>query len=153
MAIQARTEFASALNQVCSERGLEPEVVIDSIKQAILAAYRKDYGEPEDLEVDLNANTGEVNLTKGKKNITPPGFGRIAAQTAKQVILQRIREAEKNAILSEYSSKINTVVSGIIQRISGPIITVNLGKTEGIMPPQEQAHNEHYHQNQRLKFY
>src|SRR3989344_5841393 len=153
MAIQARTEFASALNQVCSERGLEPEVVIDSIKQAILAAYRKDYGEPEDLEVDLNANTGEVNLTKGKKNITPPGFGRIAAQTAKQVILQRIREAEKNAILSEYSSKINTVVSGIIQRISGPIITVNLGKTEGIMPPQEQAHNEKYVLNQRMKFY
>lgn len=55
MAIQARTEFASALNQVCSERGLEPEVVIDSIKQAILAAYRKDYGEPEDILVDLNA--------------------------------------------------------------------------------------------------
>lgn len=153
MAIQARTEFASALNQVCSERGLEPEVVIDSIKQAILAAYRKDYGEPEGIEIDLNANTGEVSLTKDKKNMTPPGFGRIAAQTAKQVILQRIREAEKNAILSEYSSKINTIVSGIVQRISGPVITVNLGKAEGIMPPQEQAHNEKYFVNQRLKFF
>lgn len=153
MAIQARTEFASALNQVCSERGLEPEIVIDSIKQAILAAYRKDYGEPEDIEVDLNANTGEVNLTKGKENITPPGFGRIAAQTAKQVILQRIREAEKNAILSEYSSKISTIVSGIVQRISGPVITVNLGKAEGIMPPQEQSHNEKYFVNQRSKFF
>ncbi len=153
MAIQARTEFASALNQVCSERGVEPEVVIDSIKQAILAAYRKDYGEPEGIEVDLDPETGGVALTKGKKNITPAGFGRIAAQTAKQVILQRIREAEKNAILSEYSSKVNTIVSGIIQRISGPIITVNLGKAEGIMPPQEQAHNEKYVVNQRMKFY
>lgn len=153
MAIQARTEFASALNQVCSERGVEPEVVIDSIKQAILAAYRKDYGEPDDIEVNLDANSGEVALTKGSKNVTPGGFGRIAAQTAKQVILQKIREAEKNAILEEYSSKVGTVVSGIVQRISGPIITVNLGKAEAIMPPPEQAHNEKYYVNQRAKFY
>lgn len=152
MAIQARTEFASALNQVCSERGLEPAVVIDSIKQAILAAYRKDYGEPEGILIDLNEDTGEVQLSRDKKLITPPGFGRIAAQTAKQVILQRIREAEKNAILSEYSSKIETIVSGIVQRISGPVITINLGKAEGIMPPQEQAH-EKYFVNQRLKFF
>lgn len=153
MAIQARTEFASALNQVCSERGVEPEVVIDSIKQAILAAYRKDYGEPEGINVDLDANTGEVKLAKGKKDVTPAGFGRIAAQTAKQVILQRIREAEKNAILSEYSSKVGTLVSGIIQRISGPVITVSLGKAEGVMPPQEHSRNENYSLNQRLKFY
>ena len=152
MAIQARTEFASALNQVCSERGLEPEVVLDSIKQAILAAYRKDYGDPEGIVVDLNAETGEVALSKDKKIITPPGFGRIAAQTAKQVILQRIREAEKNAILGEYSSKVGTIVSGIIQRISGPIVTVNLGKAEGIMPPPEQS-QEKYFVNQRLKFF
>jgi len=153
LAIQARTEFASALNQVCSERGVEPEVVIDSIKQAILAAYRKDYGDPEGIDVDLDSNSGEVKLSKAKKDITPAGFGRIAAQTAKQVILQRIREAEKSAILTEYSSKIGTLVSGVVQRISGPIITVNLGKAEGIMPPQEQSHNEKYFVNQRLKFY
>ena len=153
MALQARTEFASALNQVCSERGVEPEIVIDSIKQAILAAYRKDYEDPEGIEVELDANTGEVKLSKGKKDVTPPGFGRIAAQTAKQVILQRIREAEKSAIMEEYSAKINTVVSGTIQRISGPVVTVNLGKAEGIMPPGEQSHNEKYLVNQRLKFY
>jgi len=153
MAIQARTEFASALNQVCSERGIEPEVVIDSIKHAILAAYRKDYGEPEGIDVDLDANTGGVKLAKGKKDVTPAGFGRIAAQTAKQVILQRIREAEKNAIISEYSSKVGTIVSGVVQRISGPVVTVNLGKAEGIMPPGEQAHNENYYVNQRLKFF
>lgn len=153
MALQARTEFASALNQVAAERGIEPEVIIDSIKQAILAAYRKDYGEPEGIDVALDAATGEVKLTKKKKDVTPAGFGRIAAQTAKQVILQRIREAEKNAILSEYSTKVGSVVSGIIQRISGPVITVNLGKAEAIMPPSEQSHNEKYAVNQRLKVY
>ena len=66
--------------------------------------------------------------------------------------MQRIREAEKNAILEEYSSKIDTIVSGLIQRISGPVITVNLGKAEGIMPPQEQAQDK-YFVNQRLKFF
>src|SRR3989344_1439865 len=153
MAIQSRSEFASALNQVCSERGIEPEVVIDSIKQAILAAYRKDYEEPEGIEVELNADTGEVKLHKGKKDVTPSGFGRIAAQTAKQVILQRIREAEKNAILEEFSSKVTTIVSGVVQRISGPVVTVNLGKAEAIMPPQDQSRVEKYFVNQRLKFY
>lgn len=153
MAIQSRTEFASALNQVCSERGIEPEIVIDSIKQAILAAYRKDYGEEEGVEIDLNSDTGEVKITKEGKDATPAGFGRIAAQTAKQVILQRIREAEKNAILSEFSSKIETIISGVVQRISGPVVTVNLGKAEAIMPPQEQSRNEKYYVNQRLKFY
>ncbi len=153
MAIQSRSEFASALNQVCSERGIEPEVVIDSIKQAILAAYRKDYEEPEGIEVELNSDTGEVKLHKGKKDVTPAGFGRIAAQTAKQVILQRIREAEKNAILEEFSSKVHTIVSGVVQRISGPVVTVNLGKAEAIMPPQDQSRVEKYFVNQRLKFY
>lgn len=153
MAIQSRTEFASALNQVCSERGIEPEVVIESIRQAVLAAYRKDFGEPEGLKVNVDANSGEVHLVKGKKDVTPSGFGRIAAQTAKQVILQRIREAEKNAVLEEYSGKIGTIVSGVIQRISGPVVTVNLGKAEAVMPPQEQARNENYHVNQRLKVY
>lgn len=153
MAIQSRTEFASALNQVCSERGIEPEVVLDSIKQAIIAAYRKDYGELEDIEVDLDSNSGEVKLSHEGKDITPAGFGRIAAQTAKQVILQRIREAEKDAILSEYSSKVESLVSGVVQRISGPVVTVSLGKAEAIMPPQEQAHNEKYYVNQRLKFF
>lgn len=153
MAIQARTEFASALNQVSAERGIEPEIIIDSIKQAILAAYRKDYGEPEGIDVTLDATTGEVHLARGKKDVTPAGFGRIAAQTAKQVILQRIREAEKNAILSEYLTKVGSVLSGTIQRISGPIITVNIGKAESIMPPSEQSHNEKYVINQRLKFY
>ena len=153
MALQARTEFASALNQICSERGIEPEVVLETIKQAILAAYRKDYGEPEDIEVEIDANSGEVTLLKDKKNITPPGFGRIAAQTAKQVILQRIREAEKTAILSEYEGRVGTLISGLVQRVSGPIITVNIGKTEGILPPSEQVPGEDYQINRRMRFY
>lgn len=152
MAIQSRSEFASALNQVCSERGIEPEVVIETIKAAILAAYRKDYGEAEGIEADLNPTSGEVHLKKEGKDVTPPGFGRIAAQTAKQVILQRIGEAEKTAVISEYEKKVGSIISGLVQRINGPVIVVNLGKTEGIVLPQDQISTEIYQPNQRLKF-
>ena len=85
MALQARTEFASALNQVCSERGIEPEVVLETIRQAILAAYRKDYGEPEDIEVEIDANSGEVTLLKGKKNVTLAGSYGILTGTPKDI--------------------------------------------------------------------
>ncbi len=162
MVIKARTEFASALNQVCLERGIEPEVVLETIKAAILAAYRKDFGLKEDFEyeVELDSNTGEAKVysweegkKKDKKDITPPGFGRIAAQTAKQVILQKIREAEKSAILAEYSEKVGTLVNGMVLRFDGPNVIVDIGKTEAVMPPQEQVRVERYQLNQRLTFY
>ncbi len=150
----ARTEFAAALNQVASERGIDVSEVIETIKIAITAAYHKDFDpEENEVEVDLDPITGEVQIKKDGKNVTPAGFGRIAAQTAKQVILQRIRESEKNSILDEFRTKTGTIMSGQIQRISGPIVTVNLGKAEAIMPPQEQMQNENYSLGQRLKFY
>lgn len=152
MAIQARTEFAAALNQVCAERGIEPEVVLESIKAAILAAHKKDYGEVSNVTVDLNSATGEVKLLKKDANITPPGFGRIAAQTAKQVIIQRIREAEKLSILSKFSQKVGNLITAQVLRVAPPLVIVNLGETEGILPPAEQIPTEKYNPGQRLKF-
>lgn len=150
----ARTEFAAALNQVASERGIDVSDVIETIKVAIAAAYHKDFDpEENEVEVDLDPITGEVHIKKEGKDVTPAGFGRIAAQTAKQVILQRIRESEKNSILDEFRTKTGTVMSGQVQRISGPIVTVNLGKAEAIMPPQEQMYGESYSLGQRLKFF
>ncbi len=150
----ARTEFAAALNQVASERGIDVSDVLETIKVAITAAYHKDFDpEESEVDVDLDPMTGEVKIKKEGKDVTPAGFGRIAAQTAKQVILQRIRESEKNSILDEFRTKAGTVMGGQVQRISGPIVTVNLGKAEAIMPPQEQMQGENYSLGQRLKFY
>ena len=151
----ARTEFAVALNQICSERGIDPETVLETIKAAVLAAYRKDFGkdEAEGLEVKIDSRTGEVAVLKGKKDVTPAGFGRIATQTAKQVILQRIREAEKTAIFSDFKEKIGTIVGGMILRRDGQNFVVDLGRTEGLMPPSEQVENEVYALNKRFKFY
>lgn len=150
-----RSEFALALNQVATERGIDPLVVIDTIKAAIIAAYRKDYGMDEltELTVELNSDNGEAKIFKEGKDITPPGFGRIAAQTAKQVILQRIREAEKQAVLADFQTKVGAIVPGMILRFDGPNIIVDIGRTQAIMPPNEQSPSEHYRLNQRLTFY
>jgi len=150
-----RSEFALALNQVATERGIDPEVVIETIKAAILAAYRKDYGMDDTLTltVDLDSDTGEAKVLNDGKDVTPPGFGRIAAQTAKQVILQRIREAEKTAVLADFQEKIGTVVPGMVLRFDGPNIIVDIGRTQSVMPVPEQNPAERYHLNQRLAFY
>lgn len=159
--IQARTEFAAAINQIASEKGVETDVIIDAIKQAALAAYRKDLSfrnesipdDFEELTAKLDPSSGEISIWRGETNITPPGFARIAAQTAKQVITQKLHEAEKGAIINEYEQKVGTVVSGAIQRQEGNTYFVDLGRAEGLLPPPEQSRDEFYTQNQRLKFY
>lgn len=158
----ARTsEFNAALAQVASERGLDPQVVMETIRQAILAAFKKDhpdqYNEEGEYDVTLDIVSGEAHIyeVKGKKktDITPPGFGRIAAQTAKQVILQRVREAEKTNILGEYEKRMNTLVNGMILRFAGSEIVVDIGKTEAIMPVSEQTPSENYRINAKMMFY
>ncbi len=150
-----RSEFALALNQVANERGIDPTIVLDTVQNAILAAYRKDHPESEleEYTATLDPGTGEARIFHGKDDVTPPGFGRIAAQTAKQVILQKIREKEKEAIITDYKVRIGTIVNGMVLRFAGSNIIIDIGKAEGIMPPQEQIQSEKYHLNQRMAVY
>jgi N utilization substance protein A len=165
MAKLARTEFSSALSAIAAESGLDTAIVLDTIKQAILAAFRRDARERgeviEDIEknnyeIDLDPESGEAHvflIDKGeKKDVTPPGFGRIAVQTAKQVILQKLREAEKDAILAYYRAKIGSLVSGVVLRFDGPNVRVDLGRAEGVLPPEERVPNEKFNLNQRVTF-
>jgi len=155
MAVVQRSEFALALNQVATERGVDVSVVLDTVQNAIVAAFRKDHPgvEIEEYEATLNPTTGEAKILHKGKDVTPPGFGRIAAQTAKQVILQKIREKEREAIVTDFRAKIGTIVNGMILKFVGPNVIVDIGKAEAIMPPQEQISNEKYHLNQRLAVY
>ena len=163
--IMARTEFAAALNQICTERGIEPQAVLESLKQALIAAYRKDYPDQyedtvEDEEnepiVELAKDTGEFKIyledeeTGEKKDITPPGFGRIAAQTAKQVIMQKVREAEKTSIIDEYRDRLGDLITGQILRLDGKFVVVDIGRGQGLMPPEEQIKGEFYKINSRM---
>lgn len=165
MATQARTEFSSALAAIAKERGLDPEIVLDTIRQAIVAAYRRDARErgedteAKQLEAIVNPSSGEAKILSWeegkddqKTDVTPPGFGRIAAQTAKQVILQKIREAEKDAVLAQYANRVGSLVFGIVLRFDGANVRVDIGRAEGIMPPQERIPTERLNINQRLTF-
>lgn len=160
-----RTEFAQALKALTTEKGLDADVIIDAIKAAIAAAYRRDakeFGEDTEgfeVEVELDLKDGSAKVfsypegeEKKKKDVTPPGFGRIAAQTAKQVIRQKIREAEKGAVMDEFSGRVGTLISGMVLRFEGGDVRVDLGRAEGVMPSQERVPNEHLNANQRYTF-
>lgn len=154
---QLRSEFALALAQICSERGIEPSVIIDSIKTAIQAALRRDFGIAEEeivnYQVNVNEDTGAIFVLKDGKDATPAGFGRIAAQVAKQVILQRVREAEKDAIIADYTDKVGTLVTGMVLRFDGPHVVIDIGRGQAMMPSDEAIPNEFYRLNQRIAVY
>jgi N utilization substance protein A len=154
----AITEFSSALNQVCNERGISQDSVVEAIKTALIAAYKKDFPGASTIDIvsEVNKETGEARIYKqledgSLQDITPIGFGRIAAQTAKQVILQKIREDEKDAVIGEYRKKIGTIVSGNIFKIEKGIAIVDLGKAQAILPQSEQIPTERYFNNQKIK--
>jgi len=150
-----KSEFSLALNQVATERGISPNDVIASIEQAVLAAFKKEYPNKfdESLTVKINKDNGEIHIIKDEKDITPPGFGRIAAQTAKQVILQNIREAEKKTIVSQYQSQIGNVLRGRIIRFDNNNIYLDIGRAEALLPNEEQIRNEKYQLNSSLIVY
>ena len=156
---QPRTEFNQALKAIASERGLDVNVIIDAIKQAIIAAFRRDakesgveYSEEVVFDAQIDSLDGGAKVLVDGKDVTPPGFGRIAAQTAKQVIHQKIREAERGIVMEEYTNKIGSLVSGIVLRFDGPNVRVDMGKTEGFMPTEERVPSERLSQGQRLTF-
>ena len=154
-----RTEFAQALKAITAERGLDANVIIDAIKQAIVAAFRRDaketgveYPEETIIDAEIDSLDGGAKVLIDGKDVTPPGFGRIAAQTAKQVIHQKIREAERGIIMEEFTGKIGSLVSGIVLRFDGPNVRVDMGRTEGFMPSEERIPSERLAQGQRLTF-
>ena len=152
----AITEFMSALNQVASERNITPKDVLDTLRVALVAAYIKDNPDIEEgsdhkVEAEINSKSGQIKILRNGKDVTPAGFGRIASQTAKQVILQKIREAEKESIADEYRALIGTVVQGYIFRIDKDTVIMDIGKTQGILPVFEQIPSERYMVNQKYK--
>ncbi len=170
-----RTEFAAAINQIATERKIEPEAVLDAIRQALVSAYRKEAGILEDemyyfVELDegtgaakifeapvveRDEETGEITAWDETKavDVTPAGFGRIAAQTAKQVILQKIRESEKDQIIADFSGRIGEIVTGQILRMSRGTVIIDLGRGQGFMPPEEQMRGEFYRLGARITVY
>jgi len=148
-----KTEFAAAVAQIAGERNIDVQSILDSIELGLISAYKRDQKEhrveiSEDAEftVELSPDSGsfKVYLVDGDQqtDVTPPGFGRIAAQTAKQVIDQKIHEAEKETVVGEFQKKMGTLVAGIVLRSDPYKMIVGIGKTEGICPKDEQIRGE-----------
>lgn len=155
----AISEFNAAISQVATEKGITVESVLESVKSALATAYKKDRKEAgedvelEEIVVDLDSDTGEVRILKDGMDVTPDGFGRIAAQTARQVMVQKIRETEKDVITLEFKGKIGQIVLGTVFRVEKGIVTLDMGKnrSQGVMPKNEQVPTEIYRINQRIK--
>lgn len=183
----AISPFMAAINQLCDEKSLSKEIVLETIEAAIAAAYRKDFGQPSQIiKVKLDPENGETSvwqafdvveevedaeaqktLPEAKKidkkaklgeQVKIPlephsDFGRIAAQTAKQVIIQRIREAERDMLYSEFKDKEHKIVNGVVQQVEGSNVIIDLGKLNGLMLPSDQIPQEKYYTGQRLKVF
>lgn len=154
----------SALRMLEREREIPLEVLIPTIEQALLLAYHKSPGAVPQARAQVDRKSGRVTILATEMDDdgtpmpefddTPSGFGRIAASTARQVILQRLRDAEDDNILGEFKGKEGELVSGQIQQGNNPImVQVNLGVVEGLLPPPEQVPGEKYIHGNRIRAY
>jgi N utilization substance protein A len=178
-------EFISAINQVCHERQLSKDVVLEAIEAALISAYKRNFGAAQTITAKIDPETGiamifvekevvgevidnksELTLEEARRynheatigdvvhiETTPADFGRIAAQTAKQVILQRIREAERDSLYNSYAEREGEIINGTVQSIEPHQVTLSLGKVEAILPRSEQIPTERYSIGQRLRAY
>ena len=182
-----QSKFIAAINQLCDEKSISQEKVIETIKAALRAAYRKDYGTKDqniDVDIDDKSGVATVYLVKevvkkienedleilekdAKKydkkvkvgdevriDVTPTNYGRIAAQSAKQVIIQKIQEAEREMMYDAFKGRENELITAVVQRVDGNNIYLNLdNKITMILPYKEQIRGEKYYTGQRIKLY
>jgi transcription termination/antitermination protein NusA len=155
--------FLEALQQIAKDKGIGVDVLLDALANALVAAYKRMPGAAEEAVVTIEPDSGEIRVygqeldedgnVVREWDDTPKDFGRIAAQTAKQVIFQRIREAERDLKYEEYAGREGDIVTGIIQQSDNRYTLLDLGKVEALLPQAEQVPFEHYEHNARLKAY
>lgn len=179
------SDLTKVIEQVSREKGVEPEVLVEALEEAVKAAARKKFGPDYDLEVNYNKELGEIEVFEFKEvveevtddhiqislkegleldpeaeegdslgiKMDPDTFGRIAAQSAKQVIMQRLKDAERDIIYDDFKDRRGEIVNGIVQRFDRGSIVVNLGRTEAGLPFKEQVPKESYKQGDRIRTY
>lgn len=178
-------ELIHALEQLEKERGIHKDILIEAIEQALISAYKKNFGTNQNVEVNIERSTGEIrvyalktivdevmdpaeemSLEQAKRfgadfeigdmvevEVTPRKFGRIAAQTAKQVVMQRIREAEREIVFGEFASREEDILTGVVSRFERKNVVIDFGRVEAILPPGEQTPGERYNIHDRVKVY
>lgn len=182
-----QSQFFAAINQLCDEKNIAKDTVIETIESALRAAYRKDYGNKEqEIDVDMDEKSGvatvylvkevvkevededrEIDEKSAKKydkkvkvggqvriDVTPTNYGRIAAQAAKQVVIQKIQDAERDVLYETFKDRENELINAIVHRVDGTNVYVNLdNKTTTNIPYEHQIPGEKYYSGQRIKLY
>jgi N utilization substance protein A len=157
----------AALRTIERDKDIPFETVIEAIETALLTAYKHTEGHRPHARVDIDRKTGLVRVlaqdigpdgaVEEEWDDTPEGFGRIAATTARQVILQRLRDAEHERTFGEFAAKEGEIIAGVVQRDaranSRGMVVVQVGDTEGVLPPAEQVPGERYEHGERIKCY
>lgn len=176
-------EFIVALEELEKSKNVDKEVILEALEKALVKSYQKNYDNNENVDVNINDKTGEIEVyslknvvdevndpiaeiskTKAKEidskldlgdicrvKIAPKNFGRVAAQTARNIVIQKIRDAQRDSVYSEYLNRSNEIITGVVQREDKFNVYINLDKIEGIIPIKEQVENETYAPNQRIK--
>jgi N utilization substance protein A len=144
------------VDQMQHEKNVKRDVIFEGIEAALQMAAQKHFGEETDIVVTIDRDSGQIHARKGEEEINtsifdPTTFGRIVAQSAKQVMIQKIREAESNSLYEEYSKLKGELIVGAVQRHEGGAAIVSLGKTEAILPRGEQIPGETHHIGERIK--
>jgi len=146
-------ELLRLIDSIHRDKGVDKETLFSAIEEALAAAAKKRFKIEGDMLVKVDRLTGNITASEEDKPLSLDGFGRIAARTAYQVMTQRIREAERDVVYDDYEAKLDTLVTGTVQRTERGTIVVNLGRTEGILPRQEQVFNENYRAGDRIRAY
>ncbi|HAK97030.1 MAG TPA: transcription termination factor NusA, partial [Planctomycetes bacterium] len=152
-----RAEILRLVDQIHREKDIEQEAVFIGLEAAICSALLKKWGEEANVQVVIDRKSGEVTATVGDKALSQEQWreqlGRLAAQTGKQVLFQKIREAGREVVYLEYAKKLGTIVTGSVIRFEGSAIVIGLGKAEGYLPRSEQVPSERFRVNDRMKAY
>lgn len=146
------TEILRIVDAIHRDKNIDPEIVFEGIEAALISALAKYYGEEAEISCVIDRQTGEVDaVCDGEKLDSEEVVGRIGAQTAKQVMIQKIREAERDALYDEYNDLVGHMVSGVIHRNEGAAATVALSNVEALLPRSEQIPGESHHVNERVR--
>ena len=176
-------DIKRVVEQVSRDKGIDRQILIEALEEALRSAARKKYGAKIDIEANFNDETGEIevfqfkevvadveepdlqiSLTEGRKldpecevgddlgtKMDTTTFGRIAAQSAKQVIIQKLKDAERDAVYANFIERKGEIINGIMQRFDRGDMVVNLGTTEGVLPTREQVPRESYRRGDRIR--
>jgi len=144
-------EVLRIVDALYREKNIDPEVVFQAIEAAYASAVRRQYGEEAEITITVGREDGALAGEVDGTTLDLDEIGRIGAQTAKQVIIQKIREAERDSLIEEFQEQIDQMVSGVIQRSEGGATTVSLGNVEAILPRSEQIPGETHHVNERVR--